>query len=489
VLLGAIVFILISGRVVGSSYRLIEKQRQELAIFNRELEQRVEDRTKQLEEQFIKVSTLNKAMEMEMGERKKAEDKYRAIFENATEGIFQTSPAGQIISANRAMARILGYETPEELQASIKHLAKDFYTDAARRDEAYSLMERHGSISEFEISARGKNGTPIWVSISARLVRDAENNAVLCEGTLHDIMDRKRAEAEREELQKRLLGISRQAGMAEVATGVLHNVGNVLNSVNVATAVVCEKLKKSQVSRLTQAAQMLSSHSTDLGDFLTKDERGRKLPKFIVDLADFLTGENKAVRDEMQNVSKHIEHIKEIVNLQQAYAGVSSILEPLDLRDLVEDSVKMNEEALTRHDVQIVREFDEIPATPADRHKVLQILVNLINNAKAAMAESNPKIITFTTHLADDGRVRVSVRDTGCGISNENLNRIFSHGFTTKSDGHGFGLHSSILAANEMKAALTVQSDGPGCGATFTLEFQAATVESGDLKTQALARA
>lgn len=471
VLLGAIVFILISGRIVATSYRLIEKQRHELKAFNHELEQRVETRTRQLEEQVIKVSSLNTAMEVEMGERKKAEEKYRAIFENATEGIFQTTPAGKIISANLALARILGYQTPEELMECVTDIAKDVYVDHTLRKEAWAILERQGTISQFELLANGKLNNPIWLSLSARLVRDADGNVLYCEGTMVDITERKKAEEDREELQQSLVDVSRQAGMAEVATGVLHNVGNVLNSVNVSTAVVLEKLQKSRVSRLTQAAQMLTAHEMDLGEFLTNDERGRKLPKFIVDLAEFLDGENKTICGEIQTVTKHIEHIKEIVNLQQAFAGVSSVLEPVDIREMIEDSVNIHTAMLARHDVHIAREYAEAPHVLADRHKVLQILINLINNAKSAMSSSDPKIITFKTQVTEDGKVRVIVRDTGCGITGENLKHIFTHGFTTKSDGHGFGLHSSILAAKEMNASLTVHSDGPGCGAVFTLEL------------------
>ena len=114
-----------------------------------------------------------------------------------------------------------------------------------------------------------------------------------------------------------------------------------------------------------------------------------------------------------------------------------------------------------------------------EKHKILQILVNLLRNAKHACQESDRADKRLTVRVINgDGRVRISVIDNGIGIPPENLIRIFSHGFTTKKDGHGFGLHSGALAAKEMDGSLTVHSDGPGQGSTFTLELPCPTPEN-----------
>jgi signal transduction histidine kinase len=166
-----------------------------------------------------------------------------------------------------------------------------------------------------------------------------------------------------------------------------------------------------------------------------------------------------------------VDHVKDIVAMQQTYAKVSGLTETIKVTDLVEDAVRMNASALIRHDVQFFREYDEhLPEIIVEKHKVLQILVNLIRNAKYACDESGRKDKRLTMRVTNGSDVvRIALIDNGIGIPKENLTRIFAHGFTTKKEGHGFGLHSGILAAKEMGGALSVQSDGLDKGATFTL--------------------
>ena len=175
---------------------------------------------------------------------------------------------------------------------------------------------------------------------------------------------------------------------------------------------------------------------------------------------------------EVGSLASNIMHIKEIVAMQQNYAKTSGVLESLKIADLVEDAICMNNGAMSRHLVKVVRDFAEVPPILTEKHKVLQILVNLIRNAKYACDDSgrNDKQITMRVANGND-RVKISVMDNGVGIPAENLTRIFSHGFTTRKEGHGFGLHSGALAAREMGGTLTAFSKGPGQGATFTLEL------------------
>ena len=276
--------------------------------------------------------------------------------------------------------------------------------------------------------------------------------------------------------QGELLATARQAGMAEIATNVLHNVGNVLNSVNVSAGVVSQQVRASKAAGLTRAVQMINEHAADLGDFLTHDEKGRQLPGYLGKLAETLAAEQASVLDELGQLGKSIDHIKDIVATQQSYAGASRLVEPVQIRDLVDDALRMNAGALARHDVTVVKEIAELPPVQLDRHRVLQILVNLISNAKQAMEAmvGRPHRMTLRVNVADGeaGRnLRICVEDQGEGIAAENMARIFTHGFTTRQNGHGFGLHSCILAAHEMGGTLTARSDGPGLGAVFTLEL------------------
>jgi len=276
-----------------------------------------------------------------------------------------------------------------------------------------------------------------------------------------------------EKTHKELLGASRQAGMAEVATGVLHNVGNVLNSVNVASACVADGLRRSKAANLFKVVAMLREHQENLGEFITQNPKGKQLPGYLAQLAKHLAGEQTAALNELAQLQRDIEHIKEIVAMQQSYARVSGLTEKVKATDLVEDALRMNEGALARHQVQLVREYESpLPEIIVEKHKVLQILVNLIRNAKCACDESGSSDKRLTLRLTNgDDRLRIAVVDNGVGIPPENLTRIFSHGFTTRKDGHGFGLHSGALAAKELGGALLAHSDGPGHGAVFTLEL------------------
>jgi C4-dicarboxylate-specific signal transduction histidine kinase len=289
-----------------------------------------------------------------------------------------------------------------------------------------------------------------------------------------EIGERIETQVKLEETHKQLLEVSRQAGMAEVATGVLHNVGNVLNSVSVSASVVCDRLRKSEVAHVHRAAAMLHAKNGDLAQFLTTDPKGKLLPEFLSEASNLLVTERDELIVEMAAVGEHIEHIKEIVAMQQTYAKVFGVLEPVTAVSLVQDAVRMNAAAFERHGVRVIQKFDEgVPAAMVDRHKVLQILVNLMRNSKYAMDQQRPveKLLEIQVRRTEAGNITIMVRDNGIGIAPENLTRIFQHGFTTKKDGHGFGLHSGALAAKEMNGSLRVHSDGLGKGAAFTLEL------------------
>jgi PAS domain S-box-containing protein len=292
-----------------------------------------------------------------------------------------------------------------------------------------------------------------------------------------EVTARKAAEAELERTHRQLIETSRQAGMAEVATSVLHNVGNVLNSVNTSATVVADRLKRAGTEGLVRLAEMLQANRQDLTAFLSAAGRAEHVIEYLNTLAQHLDAGHRAVLEELKQLTQNIDHIKEIVVMQQNYAKISGLTETVKVTDLVEDALRMNHAALLRHQVQLVREYDsDLPPIMIEKHKVLQILINLIRNAKYACDDSqrDDKRLTIRVTRAAEGpreRVRVVVADNGIGIPPENLTRIFSHGFTTRKSGHGFGLHSGALAAREMNGALSAHSDGVGRGATFVLEL------------------
>jgi signal transduction histidine kinase len=291
-------------------------------------------------------------------------------------------------------------------------------------------------------------------------------------GISKDITVIKETEAKLAVLHKQLLETSRQAGMAEIATNVLHNIGNVLNSVNVSASLVTDGVKKSKAASLVKVVALLREHEQDLGSFFTSDPRGKQLSAYLSQLSEHFLVDQQAMLKELDLLRGNIDHIKEIVAMQQSYARISGLKETINLNDLIEDSLRMNEGALNRHQVEIIRELGELPPMNVEKHKILQILMNLVRNAKHACQDSERRDRRLTVRTFLEGAcIKLSVSDDGVGIPPENLNRIFNHGFTTRKDGHGFGLHSGALAAKEMGGSLTVHSDGVGRGATFTLEL------------------
>ena len=290
--------------------------------------------------------------------------------------------------------------------------------------------------------------------------------------TFEDITERKRAEADLVAVHKQLLDISRQAGMAEVATAVLHNVGNVLNSVNVSANLLVDFVGKSRGRDLARVTALMREHAQDLGDFMTIHPQGKHLTAFLESLDQHLAGERQAAAKEIDILLERVGHINEIVMMQQNYAVVSGVQEQLGPADLMEESLRLSEAAFTRHGIEIIRAYEDTPLINVDKHKALQILVNLATNAKHACVESGRVDSRIVIRVEHAGKcVKISLTDNGVGIPQENLTRIFNHGFTTRKAGHGFGLHSAALAARELGGSLTVHSPGSGHGATFTLEL------------------
>ena len=273
--------------------------------------------------------------------------------------------------------------------------------------------------------------------------------------------------------QHELVDTARRAGMAEIATGVLHNVGNVLNSVNVSASLVAEAVRKSKVGNVDRVAKLLGENEAKLGEFLTHDPKGKQVPAFLKTLSGHLQEEQARMLKELDSLTQSVEHVKTIIAMQQNYAKVTGIHETMAVVDVVEDALRLNAISFTRHEIKVKREFEAKPTATLERHKVMQILVNLLTNAKHALDKPEVKDKTLTVRVALNGNetVRIAVVDTGSGISPESMARLFQHGFTTKPQGHGFGLHHGALAAKEMGGSLTAHSDGVGKGATFTLEI------------------
>ncbi|MEO8350674.1 MAG: ATP-binding protein [Chthoniobacteraceae bacterium] len=440
--------------------------------FNRMLSQ-IQEQDAALKVAQRKLRDQLKPLQREMAERKRAEaaqTRLTAIIDGTPDFVGSVDPTGRMLYLNPAARQMVGIA--EDADISEMKLS-DLHPGWAARvisTEGIPAAIHDGSWAG-ETGVRHLDGREIHVSQVIIAHKSVGGGLDRLSTVMRDISERKAAEEALRLSQQKLLETSRLAGMAEVATGVLHNVGNVLNSVNVSAGLVLDKLRRSKAVKLKQAAELLTARNGDLADYLTHDPSGQKLPGYLAKLGQHLVAENDQLLGEVDQLSRNIEHIKEVVAMQQSYAKVSGVFEDLSADRLVEDSIAMNAAIFERHGVKLERKFSPAAPVCVDRHRVLQVLINLIRNSKYAIddAKRADKRITISIAPTADDAVRIAVTDNGIGISPENLRRVFGHGFTTRRDGHGFGLHSGALAAKEMGGTLTAASPGVGLGATFTL--------------------
>jgi signal transduction histidine kinase len=234
----------------------------------------------------------------------------------------------------------------------------------------------------------------------------------------------------------------------------------------------------SEAGNLEKVAELLQEHHDDIGNFLTQDEQGKQIMVYLSEVSRQLNEDHLVIIDKLQTLTKNIDHIKHTVKMQQQYAKSSSVEIESSLGEIIDDAIQINLTSMERHQITLDRNIEDIGLTKIEKHKILQILVNLISNAKGALKAVDREDKKIRVCFYKDGdRLKIEISDNGIGISEENLTKIFRHGFTTRDEGHGFGLHSGWLAAKEMKGSLTATSQGPGKGATFTLELPYKPVE------------
>ena len=457
------IFLIISIRQSLEEMRGLAERQASLEAVNASIEIKVTERTAELTRENAERQKAELAL-------RESQELYHSLVEQLPINVYRKDAAGRFVYVNSRFCQVKGRPAERILGQTADALLTP--AEAARAASEHELIMRTGQSLELEEMYPQPDGTLWYFQVVKLPVKNSAGRIIGTQGVHFDITLRKRAEAKLNEVHRQLLEASRQAGMAEVATSVLHNVGNVLNSVNVSSSLIADQIRNSKVSSLPKVVALLKEHETDLAGFFTTHPKGKQVPGYLTGLAAHLIEEQAEILREAGTLLSSVMHIKEIVAMQQNYARTSGLLESLPVVALVEDALRMNADAIQRHHIKLVRDFAETPPILVQKHKVLQILVNLIRNAKHACDDSGrlDKQITLRV-TGGQGRIKISIIDNGVGIPVENLTRIFGHGFTTRKEGHGFGLHSSALAAKEMGGGLSAFSDGPGQGATFTLEL------------------
>jgi len=397
------------------------------------------------------------------------EQRFRDLVENANDMICTLTTDGRLTSLNRAGERIFGYSRLEMTTRPLSKLVAPESLPILEQILTPSQDRAKNGVVELKVLSR--DGSPRTLEIDSRPFGSAGVQIIA-----RDVTERKSAEAQLAVLQSEMLEVSRKAGMADVAGAILHNVGNVLNSVNVSVGIIARLIRESKSSDVSRVAVLLEEHRGDLANFLAREKRAEHVIAFLKSLDQQLSSEQDTISKELRELSANIEHINNIIATQQNYAKAGGLVESINAACLLEDALRINAALLQTHQVAVTRQYDPrlLPEIKVDKHRVLQILINLIRNAVHACDESGrmDKCLTLSA-VNRENRVKIAVVDNGMGIPPENLTRIFNHGFTTRKDGHGFGLHSSALAAQAMGGELRAESAGPGQGATFTLELPA----------------
>ena len=348
-----------------------------------------------------------------------------------------------------------------------------------RCDAVRKALAEGRDVCAFRFRVVTPAGAIVHLQAHARIFCNERGEPVRILGVSWDVTEQVLQEERRRELQAQLRDASREAGMAEIATGVLHNVGNVLNSLGVSASLVQSRLRSSRVGNLKRMADLLLSQGDQAGRFLESDERGRELPGYLGQLGANLISENEQLRAEAAAITAHVGHIRNIVAAQQTYARRGGLTEPVNISELLDNAVAIHFANTT--DVTVRREYNSAAPLMLDRHKLLQILGNLLSNARHALKNhtEGKRMLVLRVQARPDS-ILVEVEDSGVGINAEVLRRLFEFGFTTKKDGHGFGLHTSSILAKELGGELTAHSDGPDRGARFSLRLPSNANEMAD---------
>jgi PAS domain S-box-containing protein len=343
--------------------------------------------------------------------------------------------------------------------------------EVERLTGVFEGLRQHGGKSETEMFMDYSDGTRHWYVARVALLRDQQGTIIGYVLMSDDVTAQKRVAQELQETQGHLIDASQRAGMAEMATGVLHSVGNVLNSVNVSAATLRQELSSTHIDMLARTIKLCEEQGEKLSEFLAHDPRGQRVIALLGRVTQQLVSERQRLRAEVQRMVEHVNIIRATVEVQQSMARTGTLLEEATPEDLVERTLSMFRGDLESQRVDVEVKAEAGLRLQLDKQGTLQILSNLVRNAIEALSDvEGPRKLRIHIY-AGDGRVSIEVDDNGHGITPDNLASIFRHGFTTKKAGRGFGLHSSAVAAKAMGGSLTVESEGPGQGARFCLSL------------------
>ncbi|RLC07769.1 MAG: hypothetical protein DRI57_25315 [Deltaproteobacteria bacterium] len=446
------------------------------------------------------VSDRNQAV----SQLRESEEKYRNLFESAPEGIIITTLDGEILSFNKAFMKIFKIG---DKNACPELRADDLYADPGKdRSEMIRRIKKEEQIENYEQDHIDQSGRVFPASRSLRLIR---YEGKLCIQTIiRDVTRIKKMEAELrnyaenlermvnektgelksaneklsatvkslEETREQLALNAHQSGMAEIAVSVLHNIGNTVNSVNVRASRLEEMLGTREIQSLNKIHTLLQSEWPDPGKE-GSGERKEKLLDFFSMIIGILKDRNNKFGADLEFIGNGVNHIMEIITIQQKYAGLRGYETRVSLNDLLKDSAEMLMDSLVKRKIELKYSFNEIPDILLDKNKMMQIFINILKNAyetiDMAPPENEKKIyMTTSVEKEDTGEyIQVMIRDTGMGLTSEDRKKIFRFNFSTKGRGTGYGLHDAANYIRAQEGMIDLLSEGLGKGACLIIKL------------------
>ncbi len=393
------------------------------------------------------------------------QDLSEVILSTVSDAIITIMDDGMIRDLNNAAATLLGCEAWAGLGEPISRFFAVPAIGAPSWLENFTELDGNPP-TEADIAREDGFDVPIAFRVACTEI-DGETISII---TMHDLSQVKESAVKLEAMHKELVSASRQAGMAEIATGILHNVGNVLNSVTVSSELIEAAAKGKVGKKLDKLAGLLESNVDDLADFLAGG-KGKKIIAYIKECANLANDEYNTLAKESSNMRENVDHIRRIIARQQEHAGGGMAIEQTSIEELITASYRIVKGAMPTTTRVITPNLYPDSPISIDTPRTVQIVTNLIKNAGQAIAQAgeNEGVVTISCHIEDEKWFTVSVTDNGIGISGEQMKKMFGYGYTTKPDGHGFGLHDAINSARTMRGSLRCTSEGTDKGATFSL--------------------
>ena len=400
-------------------------------------------------------------------------DLIKQILSNASEAIVTIDQQGLVKLANKSAHQIFGFQDGQSGFNFETLLTKTTWSDIADQIN-FSSDGRYKCSSKLQ----RPNGEQFFCRLNFGVCFSNKQKFYVL--IARDVTERMETDRKIEEINRELLQASETAAKVELANGVLHNVGNILNSINVSATVIRKQVGTDSISKLDRLCKLINEHDAGFSDFVQNDKRGKKIPIFLEKIADSLVGEQQGIERELGDLLKNVSHVKEVIASQQSDAKSSAANQLLAPQELMTDAITVNKAVLSEHSIEVIHDGNHnLPEIWSDRNRILQILVNLIKNASDALIENKTPVPSIRASVRTDADYVVfEVTDNGVGMSADVLQKIFEHGFTTKTSGHGFGLHSCMHAAADLGGKLEAYSDGLGCGATFQLVLPVSPAKS-----------